>query len=53
MQRLIYDNLNQKIINIIDLCDNTITGTPYDIFEGSPEEVQLEIKRLKLTATDG
>lgn len=52
MQRLIYDNLNKKIIDIIDPCDNTITGTPYEVFEGSPEEVQLEITRLELTTNN-
>lgn len=49
MQRLIYDENNKKIIEIIDPCDNTVTGTPFSMFEGTPEEVAQLILDLNLS----
>jgi hypothetical protein len=51
MQRLIYDLENRRIIMLIDPCDGTVTGTPFEIFEGTAEEVQSEIARLGLSET--
>lgn len=52
MDRLIYDAATSTIIERIKDCEGTVTGTPYDIFEGTPEEVDAECVRLGLTAPE-
>ena len=48
MERLIYDPENNKVIARIPDCENTCTGTPHQIFEGTTEEVDFKINELGL-----
>ena len=48
MQRLIYNLETNEIIEIIDPCEGTVTGTPYEIFEGEKEDVDQLIIDLQL-----
>lgn len=49
MDRLIYNSETKEVIVRIVDCEGTSTGTPYDMFEASPEEVDAKIKELGLT----
>lgn len=49
MKRLIYDQTTKKIISTIDNCEGTVTGTPFDIFEGTEQQVEEFILNNKLT----
>jgi hypothetical protein len=48
MQRLIYNPNTKEILDLIDPCEGTSTGTPFETFEGSPEEVFNFIDTLGL-----
>lgn len=49
MKRIIYSNETKTIIETIENCEGTVTGTPFDIFEGTEEEVAQFILDKKLT----
>lgn len=51
MIRLIYNPDTKEIIDLIDPCEGTVTGTTFQIFEGSPEEVYDKIDELGLITT--
>jgi len=51
MDRLIYNADTKQIIAIIKNCEGTSTGTPFEMFEGSNEEVESKISELGLIAT--
>jgi hypothetical protein len=51
MDRLIYNSETKEIIVRIPNCDGSVTGTPYDMFEASPEEVDAKIKELGLVSS--
>jgi hypothetical protein len=48
MDRLIYNSETKEIIVRIPNSEGTVTGTPFDMFEGTPEEVDAKIKELGL-----
>jgi hypothetical protein len=48
MDRLIYNSETKEIIVRILDCEGTSTGTPFDMFEGTPKEVDAKIKELGL-----
>jgi hypothetical protein len=50
MDRLIYNADTKEIITIIKNCEGTSTGTPFEMFEASPEEVESKIAELGLLA---
>jgi hypothetical protein len=52
MQRLIYNPDTKEILDLIDSCEGTSTGTPFEMFEGSPEEVYDKIDELDLVAVN-
>lgn len=52
MIRLIYNPDTKEILDIIDPCEGTSTGTPFETFEGSPEEVYAKIDELGLVAVN-
>jgi hypothetical protein len=51
MDRLIYNAETKEIITRIVDCEGTSTGTPFDMFEGTPEEVDAKIKELGLVSS--
>ena len=50
MDRLIYNSETKEIIVRIVDCEGTSTGTPFDMFEASPEEVDAKIQELGLVS---
>lgn len=52
MDRLVYNAETKEIIVRIVACEGTCTGTPFDMFEASPEEVDAKIKELGLTSNE-
>lgn len=51
MQRLIYDLDANEVVEIIDPCDGTVTGTPHFVFEGTAEQVQAKIRELAIAGS--
>jgi len=52
MQRLIYDSETKTIVALIDPCEGTCTGTPYQMAEGTPEQIAALIAALGLEQPD-
>ena len=48
MDRLVYNSETNKIIVRIVNSEGTCTGTPFDMFEGTAEEVDAKIEELGL-----
>ena len=48
MDRLVYNAETKEIVVRILNSEGTSTGTPFDMFEASPEEVDAKIKELGL-----
>jgi len=49
MDRLVYDKEAKRIICRIVDCEGTSTGTPFEMVEGTPEEIDAIIAELGLT----
>lgn len=49
MDRLVYDKDTKKIICRIADCEGTSTGTPFEMVEGTPEEIDTLIAELGLS----
>lgn len=52
MDRLVYNKETKQIICRIKDCEGTSTGTPFEIAEGTPEEIDSMIADLGLTDHD-
>lgn len=52
MERLVYDLQSKKIIDRILDCEGTATGTPYEMVEGTTEQIDELIDSLGLAAAD-
>jgi hypothetical protein len=52
MDRLVYNSETKEIITRIYNSEGTSTGTPFDMFEGTPEQVDAKIKELGLTSNE-
>lgn len=50
MERLIYDSETKKIIERIADCEGTITGTPFEVAEGTAEQIDALIVNKGLSA---
>jgi phosphoribosylformimino-5-aminoimidazole carboxamide ribonucleotide (ProFAR) isomerase len=48
MDRLVYNSETKEIITRIVNSEGTCTGTPFDMFEDTPEKVDAKIKELSL-----
>jgi hypothetical protein len=49
MDRLVYDPETKRIIVRIVDCDGTVTGTPYEMVEDTPENIDRLIVDMGLT----
>jgi hypothetical protein len=49
MDRLIYDPDTKTIITRIVDCEGTVTGTPFEMVEDTPENIDQLIETLGLT----
>lgn len=49
MDRLIYDRESKILIMRIHDCERTVTGTPFEMFEGTPAQIDALITELGLT----
>jgi hypothetical protein len=52
MDRLIYNSETKEILVRIPNCEGSVTGTPFDMFEGTPEQVDAKIKELGLVSVE-
>jgi hypothetical protein len=52
MDRLVYNSETKQIVTRIPNCEGSVTGTPFDMFEGTPEEVDAKIQELGLTSNE-
>ena len=48
MDRLIYDPTTKIIIDRIVNCEGTVTGTPFEMIEDTPENIDMLINTLQL-----
>jgi hypothetical protein len=48
MDRLIYDPETKTIIDRIVNCEGTSTGTPFEMIEDTPENIDMLINTLQL-----
>jgi hypothetical protein len=48
MDRLIYDPETKTIIDRIVSCEGTSTGTPFEMIEDTPENIDMLINTLQL-----
>lgn len=53
MDRLIYDPETKTIITRIVDCEGTATGTPFEMIEDTPENIDRLIAELGLTPASG
>jgi len=49
MDRLVYDSATKTVITRIVDCEGTSTGTPFDMVEDTPENIDRLIVELGLT----
>jgi hypothetical protein len=49
MDRLVYDPNTKTIIDRIADCEGTVTGTPFEMVEDAPENIDRLIAELGLT----